>query len=268
MWPIDKNSKVEFWSTASEDPDSGLASGNNTMEAASDSFGIETVIEADDEVETYAVRNQSRQRSLQLRGSDTLRSSSFDGDTTMRSRSSDSTDILDGKEEFTIDKSCSFVDGSWVCHPYKTERLNQQIKNNSPGSGRRTAIIETLQEMGVKVFIIDAKSVKSTADVVLHIRRVVGFVARENSIEPRTGPLGFQRCLLYQDQQGRLFNLMLPSHSTGPAGPYLQYLESFSGREAMIAATVLCRSLPCMTERKLEKSSRKQQLQAFAKHPA
>jgi len=251
MWPLDKDSKVEFWSASSEDPE--IAARNNTMAAASDSFGIETVIEADDEVET-TVRNQSRQRGLQLRGSDTLRSSSFDGDTTMRSRSSDdSTDILDGldgKEEFTVGKSCSFVNGSWVCHPYKTERLNQQIKNNSPGSGRRTAIIETLQEMGVKVFIIDAKSVKSTADVVLHIRRVVGFVARENSIEPRTGPLGFQRCLLYQDQQGRLFNLMLPSHSTGPSGPYLQYLESFSGREAMIAATVLCRSLPCMTEGK------------------
>lgn len=132
------------------------------------------------------------------------------------------------------------------CKPYKIELLDRQLTNNSPGSGRRTAVIETLRGMGVKVFVIDAKNTQSTADVVQHIRRVVGFVARENCVQQNGGPLGFQRCLFYQDDQGRLFNLMLSKHVTGPSGTWSQYLETFSGREAMIALTVLCRSLPCI----------------------
>lgn len=102
-------------------------------------------------------------------------------------------------------------------------------------------------EVGVKVFIIDSASAKNTEEVVQHIRRVAGYVASENSTEQRTGPLGFQRCLFYQDDQGRLFNLMLSRYSVGPAGTWLEYLESFSGAQAMVALTVLCRSLPCLT---------------------
>jgi hypothetical protein len=98
------------------------------------------------------------------------------------------------------------------------------------------------------VFVIDSSTIRNTEEVVHHIRRVVGFVASENSIEPRTGPLGFQRCLLYQDEQGRLFNLMLSKHCIGPAATWLEYLESFSGRLAMIALVVLSRSVPCLLD--------------------
>lgn len=98
------------------------------------------------------------------------------------------------------------------------------------------------------MFVIDSASIKNTEEVVQHIRRVVGFVANENSTEQRVGSLGFQRCLLYQDEQGRLFNLMLAKHCIGPASTWLEYLESFSGRLAMIALVVLCRSIPCLLD--------------------
>ena len=233
------------WSNASpaeeEVPDA--VGGATEIEGIPSSFGIETLIEEGD----GTVRNQFTMGGVTtVVDSGTLRSCSFVDDNTAPSGMSSCGDA----NTEASGMSCTFVNGSWVCLPYKVERLAQQIRYNSPGSGRRTAIIETLQDMGVKVFIIDAKSIKSTEDIVMHIRRVVGYVARENSIEPRTGPLGFQRCLLYQDHQGRLFNLMLPAHSTGPAKTFQEYMESFSGREAMIAATVLCRSLPCMTESK------------------
>jgi hypothetical protein len=139
-------------------------------------------------------------------------------------------------------------DGSWVCRPYKIEILQQQIKENSPGSGRRTAIIETLRQMGVKVFIIDGRSVEGGTEGVLeHVKRVVGFVARENCVLPAVGSLGYERVLLYQDKGGRLFNLSLSKHAVGPASTWLEYLDTFSGKEAMIAVTVLCRSFPCIT---------------------
>jgi hypothetical protein len=38
------------------------------------------------------------------------------------------------------------LDGSWVCLPYKIEKLERELFSNSPGSGRRTAIIETLRQ--------------------------------------------------------------------------------------------------------------------------
>ena len=158
-----------------------------------------------------------------------------------------------------VDRTLSMVDGgfmtnnsaSFICAPYKTEIFQQQLDDNCPGSGRRTAIIGALQDLGVKVFIIDSISTTTTADILHHVRRVVGYIARENRVLPKTGPLGYQRVLLYQDHQGRLFNLMLSKHAVGPAAPYQEYLDSFSGLQAMCALTVLSRSLPCAVDRKL-----------------
>ena len=48
--------------------------------------------------------------------------------------------------------SCSLVNGRWVCHPYKIEQLERQLFNNSPGAGRRTAIIETLRQSEFLVY--------------------------------------------------------------------------------------------------------------------
>jgi hypothetical protein len=146
--------------------------------------------------------------------------------------------------------SCELKNGHWICQPYKREVLAQQVDSNSPGSGRRTAIIGTLRDMGVKVFIIDSNSVASTKELLRHVKRVIGFVAHENRVLSKTGPLGFQRCLLYQDRQGRVFNLLLAKHSVGPAATWQQYLDSFSGLQAMAALTIISRSFPCVVEGK------------------
>lgn len=157
-----------------------------------------------------------------------------------------------------VDRTLSMVDGgfstrddsSFICAPYKQEVFHQQILDNNPGSERRTAIIGALQDLGVKVFIIDSISTPTTADILHHVRRVVGYIARENRVLPKTGPLGYQRCLLYQDHQGRLFNLLLSKHSIGPAAKFNEYLDTFSGLEAMIALVVIARSFPCAMNRK------------------
>ena len=148
--------------------------------------------------------------------------------------------------EATTPKEQPVPYGTYGCQPYKVEILDKQLIGNSPGTGRRTAVIETLRQMGVQVFVIDAKNTETAEDTVNHIKRVVNFATRENSMHRRNGDLGYQRCLFFQDEQGRLFNLMMSRYVTGPVGTWKQYMDSFSGREAMMALTVLCRSIPCV----------------------
>ena len=150
--------------------------------------------------------------------------------------------------------SVNYKDASFICAPYKDEVFRQQIEEHAPGSARRSAIIASLQDLGVKVFIIDSVSTPTSTDILHHVKRVVGYIAKENRVLPKTGPLGYQRCLLYQDHQGRLFNLMLSKHAIGPAGKFQEYLDSFSALEAVIALTVLSRSFPCASQRKFEPS--------------
>ncbi|GKY95936.1 hypothetical protein MPSEU_000554200 [Mayamaea pseudoterrestris] len=167
-----------------------------------------------------------------------------------------------------IDRTLSQVEGglltkdsSFLCAPYKAELFQQQMDDYEPGSNRRTAVISALQDLGVKVFIIDSVSTPSTCDVVHHVRRVVNYMARENwnggsnvqsssnstanTAATCNGPLlGYQRCLLYQDNQGRLFNLILSEHAIGPVDQFVQYCNRFSNMEAVVALLILVRTLP------------------------
>lgn len=54
-----------------------------------------------------------------------------------------------------------------------------------------------------------------------------------------------QRCFLYKDQNGRLYNLTLKNGSGGLAGSWQSANTSFSGLQALVALTVLSRVLPC-----------------------
>ena len=54
-----------------------------------------------------------------------------------------------------------------------------------------------------------------------------------------------QRCLLYRDEKGRLYNLTLKNESSGLAGTWKSLLQSFSGLQAMIALTILTRVIAC-----------------------
>jgi hypothetical protein len=155
-----------------------------------------------------------------------------------------------------IDRTLSQVEGgfsvqakdaSFLCAPYKAELFQRQLEEYQPGSNRRTAVISALQDLGVKVFIIDSVSTPSTADVVHHVKRVVKYMARENCIRPTDthGPLlGYQRCLLYQDNQGRLFNLIVSDHAIGPVQKFVEYCDGFSNAKALVALLLLVRTLP------------------------
>lgn len=139
--------------------------------------------------------------------------------------------------------------------PYKREMIANEITNHEPGDERRAAVINALRDLGVKVFIIEAKSIETTSDILHHIHRVIDYVSRENQMYSlgqldengdHLDPLGFQRCLLYQDRSGRLFNLVVAPHAVGPASKFEEMLDSFNGIEAMVALTVLSRTFSCV----------------------
>ena len=122
--------------------------------------------------------------------------------------------------------------------------------------------------VGVKVYVIDSASTTNAEEVLQHVKRVIRYVATENrsrrggvasdntqvnSVSSQEAAASttlnnhsFQRCLLYLDGQGRLYNLTLSTHSIGPASRYMEYLTTFSNMEAIIALTILCRSVPCI----------------------
>ena len=176
-------------------------------------------------------------------------------------------------EDLTVDgssamKNKSFEDEApWTAvKAYKCEMISNEIVHHEPGDDRREAIINTLRDLGVKVFIIEAKSIETTADILHHIHRVIDYVSRENQFYPLCqvdengeylDPLGFQRCLLYQDRSGRLFNLVIAPHAVGPAGKFDELLDSFKGVEAMVALTILCRSYACLMNGKLGSLTKK-----------
>ena len=106
--------------------------------------------------------------------------------------------------------SCVYMDGYWVCNPYECEVLEHQLKKYPQGDERRCTIIKTLQDLGVKVFVIDGRKTEGLSDIMKHVRKITIFVARENAEQPYMGPVGYLRCLLYQDDKGHLFNMVLP----------------------------------------------------------
>ena len=67
----------------------------------------------------------------------------------------------------------------------------------------------------------------------------------EHASKSKTSGCQNQRCFLYRDQNGRLYNLTLKNGCGGLAGSWMSGNTSFSGLQALVAMTVLSRVLPC-----------------------
>jgi hypothetical protein len=146
-----------------------------------------------------------------------------------------------------VENSCQ--KGKQVQRPYKRDAINKAMASAlKKGRDRRDVILSSLKLMGITAFIIDARHATTTPEIMEHVRRVITFVSAEN----RTfAPTAFQRCLLYQDKDGLLYNLMLPKYSAGLASKWQEYVDSFSAFQATLAVAVLMRSMPCSQEGKL-----------------
>jgi hypothetical protein len=131
--------------------------------------------------------------------------------------------------------------GTWTCHPYKRDILRLAIEQaNSNGISKLQAALDTLAMLKIDVHIVEGSSTNILKDII----KIIDRVTKENQL-PTTSGASNSRCLLYQDFEGRLYNLILPGHAIGPAAEFYSLMESFSGFQAMVAVVVLCRSLPC-----------------------
>ena len=137
-------------------------------------------------------------------------------------------------------------DGKPSKRPYKRDAIDKSMASAlKKGMERRDVILSSLKLMGITAFIIDSQHATNTPDIMEHVQRVITFVGKEN----RTfAPTVFQRCLLYQDKDGLLYNLVLPTYTAGLASKWQEYVDSFSAFQAILALTVLIRSLPCAEE--------------------
>lgn len=131
---------------------------------------------------------------------------------------------------------------SGACPPYKIEYFERELFEHAPGERRREAVIQTLRMMGIKVFVIEELSIKNTDDIVKQIRSVVKWTREESHTDK--SPEKSQRCLLYEDMHGRLFNLVFTRQMHGPSGKWKDQLDAFSTSRAVSALVVFMRSLP------------------------
>jgi len=129
---------------------------------------------------------------------------------------------------------------------YRREQLLAEIDSaNKKGKEGHAEVLKTLRNARILVYIIDAKVCITLTDVVNGIRRTIGHVMRDQ--EYRNHPKN-QKCLLYRDYDGRLFNLILISDYSNLSGPFKGNLESFSVLLATSLVTFLTRSLSCAFE--------------------
>jgi len=139
---------------------------------------------------------------------------------------------------------CQFNQNSrrWECvaADYKSvilqQVMDQQDESNSDG-GR--AVIDQLKEFGITVYLAEHGSV----DMFL-LKQVVHHVTASKTDRSRSR-YECQRCLLYRDENGRLFNLTLNNGAGGLAGTWKSLLISYSGMQAMAALTILARAFAC-----------------------
>lgn len=128
----------------------------------------------------------------------------------------------------------------WECvkTEYKSKVLQQVIDAHQNKDGSR-ATIDQLKEFGITVYLAEHGSV----DMYL-LKQVVNHASASKSDRSRT-QYENQRCLLYRDENGRLYNLTLNNGCSGLAGTWKSLMISHSGLQAMVAITMLTRAFGC-----------------------
>lgn len=126
----------------------------------------------------------------------------------------------------------------------KREELELILKDKSmDGTEKRDAVFKMLERYGIKTFIIVSGPDDDIVEIMQRVRDVIQFVARLRRSHKQTT---MKFCLLFQDIDGLLYNLTMPSHVVGTFSQWQGSLHAFSGIQAMGAISILSRSFPCV----------------------
>jgi hypothetical protein len=126
---------------------------------------------------------------------------------------------------------------------YGKEKLQRIVRDETRNStNRRDAVFKMLETMGVKTFIVVSGREDNTVEILQRVRDVIDFVA----ILRRSGIQKLKCCVLFQDKDGLLYNLVLPREAGGSYAQWQSNMTEFSGIVAMGAVSVLSRGFPCI----------------------
>jgi hypothetical protein len=132
---------------------------------------------------------------------------------------------------------------SCSCRSYRRDRLMKQIDDaNKKGY---SAVLNTLHDAGILVYIIDARVCITLHEIVDSIHKVIENVCRDPEYQDHPKN---QRCLLYRDVDGRLFNLTLTSDYGNMEATWRDLVQSFSIVQALVLLTFLTRSFSCAVD--------------------
>ena len=121
---------------------------------------------------------------------------------------------------------------------YKAMILQQVMDQCEYKDGSR-ATIDQLKEFGITVYLAEYGSV----DMFL-LKQVVQHVSA-SKLDRMKSHYDNQRCLIYRDESGRLYNLTINNGCDGLASTWKSLLLSFSGLQAMTALVILTRAYAC-----------------------
>ena len=133
-------------------------------------------------------------------------------------------------------------EGGWTCRAYKRVQLKDDIdRAQETGLSKKDSVLDSLRKNNVTFYIVT----QGSANIMKDIRSIIAIAAKENVSIALSDPDVMLRCCLFEDEHGRLYNLVISDYSVGPVTEWTALLQTFSGIQAMIAATILCRSFPC-----------------------
>jgi hypothetical protein len=138
------------------------------------------------------------------------------------------------------------INGKSGCRSYRRDRLIRDIDDaHVNGRDGHDTVLTTLRDAGVMVYIIDSKVCITLDDVVDAIRKVIAHVCSDK--ESLSHP-NHEKCLLYRDVEGRLFNLTVVSTYISLTPTWESNLQSCSVLQATTLLVILQRSFACAVE--------------------
>jgi hypothetical protein len=107
-------------------------------------------------------------------------------------------------------------------------------------------VLTKLKQSGVRVFVVSF--LNTGYDKAKLWNAIRGIIREASSMERKCGCYGPERCLLYQDDKGRLFNLMIQGEYSGLASQWRSGIATFSGLESMAALVMFVRAFGCTAD--------------------
>ena len=127
---------------------------------------------------------------------------------------------------------------------YQKEQLNVILQDKTLNStAKRDAAFKSLEAMGIKTFIVVSGKEDNTSEILQRVRDVIDFV----SILKRSHSASLRCCLLFQDTDGLLYNLIVPHQASGPFSQLQSKMSEFSSIQATATITILARVFPCIS---------------------